>query len=111
MRALNFYLSLVVLIIQIKTFGQENIKKDSLIKFIEDSSKYFIAPISINSQNSEFSPILSNGKLIFASDRINTLGVVYTNENNSPFLDLFICNIRRSGQSKWARVVLSQKLL
>lgn len=92
MRALNFYLSLVVLSIQIKTFGQENIKKDSLIKFIEDSSKYFISPININSPNSEFSPILSNGKLIFASDRINTLGVVYTNENNSPFLDLFICN-------------------
>lgn len=92
MRVINLLIYLVALTIQIKTFGQQNIKKDSLINFIEDSSKYFITPININSQNSEFSPILSNGKLIFASDRINTLGVVYTNENNSPFLDLFICN-------------------
>lgn len=70
-----------------KTLGQEiNAEKD----FVEDTTNYFIAPININSENAEYSPVFSKGQLLFASDRNNMVGVVYTNTTEKPLIDLYI---------------------
>lgn len=73
-----------------ETLGQELILSDTEKKFEEDSSKYFIAPININSENSEYSPVVTKGQLLFASDRNNMVGVVYTNVTEKPLVDLYI---------------------
>ena len=73
-----------------RVFGQEAMLSDSIPFFKEDTTHYFVAPISINSGNSEYAPVINNGKLLFASDRNNLVGVVYTNENEKPLIDLFI---------------------
>lgn len=73
-----------------KTFGQDANSFDSIPFFKEDTTQYFIAPININSENSEYSPVFSKGQMLFASDRNNMVGVVYTNETEKPLIDFYV---------------------
>lgn len=56
----------------------------------EDSVRYEIHNLSINSKQSDFSPFLFNNKLYFSSGRENDIGVkYYTIENNQELIDVF----------------------
>ena len=56
----------------------------------EDSIRYEIRNLSINSKRSDFSPFLFNKKLHFSSGRDNDFGVkYYTIENNQELIDVF----------------------
>ena len=56
----------------------------------EDSVRYFIQNLSINSKRSDFSPFLYNNKLYFSSGRENDIGVKYYSiENNQELIDVF----------------------
>lgn len=72
------------------TYSQDASSFDSIPLFKEDTTQYFIAPININSENSEYSPVFTKGQILFASDRNNMLGVVYTNETEKSLIDFYI---------------------
>ena len=56
----------------------------------EDSVRYSIQNLSINSKRSDFSPFLFNNKLFFSSGRENDIGVkYYAIENNQELVDVF----------------------
>jgi len=62
----------------------------SLIAQNEDSVRYAIHNLSINSQRSDFSPFLFGTKLFFSSGRENDIGVKYYSiENNRELIDVF----------------------
>src|ERR1700756_3311838 len=56
----------------------------------EDSARYYIQNLNINSTRSDFSPFLFNNKLYFSSGRENDIGVkFYSVENNQELIDVF----------------------
>lgn len=56
----------------------------------EDSVRYYIQNLNINSIRSDFSPFLFNNKLYFSSGRENDIGVkFYSVENNQELIDVF----------------------
>ncbi len=64
--------------------------QDSLPVFLpEDSCKIKVTRLSVNSDKSDYSPLLLNNTLLFASGRPARLGVSYTNETNTELTDLF----------------------
>ena len=63
---------------------------DNLPKYFEDTANYFVWKLIINSPNSDFSPVLYNNGMVFASAR-ETKGLVERKHSwtGQPFLNLF----------------------
>ena len=88
----KYIFSFIILIfLFIQTNAQEAIKVDSSTFFVTDSTQFILSPININSKNSDYSPVLYNNKMLFASDRENLIGVVYKNSSEKPLIDLYLC--------------------
>ncbi len=67
------------------TLGNASLRK-------EDSTKIKINRLSINSNKSDFSPVLINKQLIFVSGRENNLGIEYVDvKGGTEITDLFTC--------------------
>ncbi len=90
---MNKYIFSVFLFIILvhKSIAQEPVKLDSTLLFVTDTAEYVISPINLNSKNSDFSPFIYKDKMVFASDRENLIGVVYSNNSEKPLVDLYIC--------------------
>lgn len=71
------------------SFCQVNENNDSIKDFKLDSSKFYVAPININSIKSDFCPTILDNHIIFVSGRDFQYGVVYTNNNKEELLDLY----------------------
>jgi hypothetical protein len=68
---------------------------ESALRFIKnDSSRYELIPLSINTEFSEFGPVVLGSKLYFASNRPNS-GMVKRRDarNNLPFYDMYTSDI------------------
>ena len=71
------------------------------ISQIEDSVRYDIRSLNLNSKHADFSPFLFDNKLYFSSGRINDVGIkFYTNENHEELIDVFYAAKKDSGHFK-----------
>src|SRR6218665_820372 len=62
----------------------------------EDSARFKITRLDLNSDGSDFSPVLMRDTLIFVSGRPAKLGVSYSGDQNTEVTDLFYAGRRDS---------------
>ncbi|MFL5762455.1 MAG: PKD domain-containing protein [Bacteroidia bacterium] len=74
-----------------QALGQESNDTDSVHYFTIDTSAYILRAVSINTPNSEFSPVLKNGDMVFVSDRINPVSLGYTPPGERQMTEIYTC--------------------
>lgn len=91
-----------VLVHYLTVTGQEDMAKEvremSVADLFRDSIRYIVAPSSVNTTASEFSPVLTSSGVIFVSDRVKA-GIVKNrfSADESFGLDLFYGQLNKEG--------------
>lgn len=85
----NFVYIMFMTLIMAQGFAQSTDLTTTKLIPAEDSSRVKVQRLSINSNQSDFSPVLTGNTLIFASGRPSMIAVSYTNETNTEITDLY----------------------
>jgi outer membrane protein OmpA-like peptidoglycan-associated protein len=84
-----FILTVCCLLSYLHAFSQGSPANDPAAFYKEDTVNYSVLPLSINSDHSEYCPVILNGNLVFISDKGDKWPVTYTNNSTNDFADIY----------------------